>query len=69
VGQLLGQPAALTVPLAFAVMWLVSVRTPARRPPHVDRTMVRLHVPESLELTEAAPVGPHVPLAPARPTD
>jgi Na+(H+)/acetate symporter ActP len=49
-GALLGQPAAWTVPTAFAVMVLVSLRTPGRIPPNVGRTMVRLHAPESLDL-------------------
>jgi Na+(H+)/acetate symporter ActP len=50
-GSLLGQPAAWTVPLAFAVMVLVSRRTPASVPPDVGRTMVTLHTPERLGLT------------------
>jgi Na+(H+)/acetate symporter ActP len=47
-GALLAQPAAWTVPIAFAVMVLVSLRTQARLAPHVGHTMVRLHAPESL---------------------
>jgi cation/acetate symporter len=54
-GSLLGQPAAWTVPLAFAVMVLVSRRTPASVPPDVGRTMVALHTPERLGLTGSAP--------------
>jgi len=49
-GALLAQPAAWTVPIAFAVMVVVSLRTPARTAPHVARTMVRLHAPEALSL-------------------
>ena len=49
-GSLLGQPAAWTVPLAFAVMVLVSRRTPASVPPDVGRTMLTLHAPEHLGL-------------------
>jgi len=49
-GALLAQPAAWSVPVAFAVMVLVSLRTPARQAPHVARTMVRLHAPEALSL-------------------
>jgi len=49
-GALLAQPAAWSVPVAFAVMVLVSLRTPARLAPHVARTMVRLHAPEALSL-------------------
>jgi cation/acetate symporter len=56
VGSLLGQPAAWTVPLAFAAMILVSRRTPASVPPDVGRTMLTLHTPEHLGL--ARPVAP-----------
>lgn len=47
---LLAQPAAWTMPLAFAVMVVVSLLTRERIAPHVDRTMVRLHTPESVDL-------------------
>jgi Na+(H+)/acetate symporter ActP len=47
-GALLAQPAAWSVPLAFAVMIGVSYASRARVPAGVGRTMVRLHVPESL---------------------
>jgi len=53
-GALLAQPAAWTVPIAFAVMVLVSLRTPHRVAPDVARTMVRLHAPESVELRDRA---------------
>ncbi len=43
-----GQPAAWSVPLAFATMVLVSRRTTA--PAHARRFMVRLHTPETVEL-------------------
>ncbi|MFJ2030077.1 cation acetate symporter [Streptosporangium sp. NPDC087985] len=49
-GALLAQPAAWTVPVAFAVMVVVSLLTPARIPAGVARTMVRLHTPETLDL-------------------
>ncbi|HSF26239.1 MAG TPA: cation acetate symporter [Actinomycetes bacterium] len=49
-GTLLAQPAALTVPVAFAVMVLVSLLTPRRVARDVARTMVRLHAPESVQL-------------------
>jgi cation/acetate symporter len=55
-GSLLGQPAAWTVPLAFAAMVLVSRRTPASVPSDVGRTMLTLHTPEHLGL--ARPVAP-----------
>ncbi|GAA3610171.1 hypothetical protein GCM10022223_27880 [Kineosporia mesophila] len=45
---LLGQPAAWTVPTAFLVMVVVSLRT--RRTPGVNTIMVRLHAPEALDL-------------------
>jgi Na+(H+)/acetate symporter ActP len=51
-GALLAQPAAWTVPIAFAVMVLVSLRTPHRVAPGVARTMARLHVPEMVELRD-----------------
>ena len=50
VGALLSQPAAWSVPLAFAVMVVVSRATPHRVPAHARRFMVRLHAPEVLEL-------------------
>ena len=50
VGALLAQPAAWTVPVAFAVMVVVSLRTPDRIAPNVGRTMVRLHAPETIAL-------------------
>ncbi|MER5424845.1 cation acetate symporter [Streptosporangium roseum] len=49
-GALLAQPAAWTVPVAFAVMVVVSLLTPGRIPAGVARTMVRLHTPETLNL-------------------
>jgi cation/acetate symporter len=47
---LLGQPGAWTVPIAFAVMVGVSLATPRRIAPNVGRTMVRLHMPEHIEV-------------------
>ena len=47
---LLGQPAAWTVPSAFAVMVVVSLATRSRVPADVGRTMLRLHAPEALGL-------------------
>jgi Na+(H+)/acetate symporter ActP len=49
-GALLAQPAAWTVPAAFAVMVLTSLATPGRVPADVGRTMVQLHAPERLRL-------------------
>jgi len=49
-GVLLAQPAAWTVPVAFAVMVLVSRVTASRVPPNIGRTMLLLHAPESLGL-------------------
>jgi Na+(H+)/acetate symporter ActP len=49
-GALLAQPAAWTVPIAFAVMVVVSLATPRRVPADVGRTMLQLHAPESLRL-------------------
>ena len=47
---LLAQPAAWTVPIAFATMIGVSLATPRRVPKGVARTMVRLHTPEAVAL-------------------
>ena len=49
-GVLLSQPAAWSVPLAFAVMVGVSRATSARVPAHASRFLVRLHTPEALQL-------------------
>ena len=49
-GVLLAQPAAVTVPLAFAVMILASRATRSRIPVDIGRIMVLLHAPESLGL-------------------
>ncbi|OHV28793.1 MULTISPECIES: sodium/solute symporter [Pseudofrankia] len=54
-GALLAQPAAWTVPLAFAVMVLVSLRTPATVPAGVGRVLTRLHVPEGVRAARATP--------------
>lgn len=50
VSELLAQPAAWTVPLAFATMIGVSLATAGRRPAHVTTFMVRLHTPETLRV-------------------
>ena len=50
---LLAQPAAWTVPLAFATMVVGSLLTPGRVPGHARRFMVRLHTPEALDLDRA----------------
>ncbi len=47
-GVLLAQPAALTVPVAFTVMIVVSRLTARRVPVDVGRIMVVMHAPESL---------------------
>jgi Na+(H+)/acetate symporter ActP len=49
-GALLAQPAAWTVPTAFAVMIGVSLVTQRTAPTGANRIMVRLHAPESLPL-------------------
>jgi cation/acetate symporter len=45
---LVSQPAAWTVPLAFAVMVVVSLATRKRIPTDVGAVMLRLHAPESV---------------------
>jgi cation/acetate symporter len=49
-GALLSQPGAWTVPAAFTVMVVVSLATPRRVAPNVARTMVRLHMPEQIDV-------------------
>jgi cation/acetate symporter len=55
--ELLAQPAAWSVPMAFAVMIVVSKLTASRRPATVSRVMARLHAPERAE-TGWRPAGP-----------
>ena len=52
-GAVLAQPAALTVPVAFAVMVVGSLLSRQRVPAGVARTMVRLHAPEVLLVDDA----------------
>lgn len=55
---LIGYPAAVTVPLAFATMALVSRLTRSDVPPDVARTFARMHVPERLGMgVERVPRG------------
>jgi Na+(H+)/acetate symporter ActP len=49
-GALISQPAAWSVPVAFATMIVASLLTQSRLPAHVSRTMVRLHTPEAVAL-------------------
>ena len=49
-GALLAQPAAWTVPLAFATTVAVSLLTPGRQASNVVTTMIRLHTPEAVAL-------------------
>lgn len=56
-GALLAQPALVTVPVAFAVMVLVSRATSSRVPPAVARTLMRLHAPERLGLGDLNRAG------------
>ncbi|MCW0213777.1 MAG: cation acetate symporter [Pseudonocardia sp.] len=49
-GVLLARPAAVTAPLAFLTMILVSRWTRSRIPLDVNRTLLRLHAPERLGL-------------------
>jgi Na+(H+)/acetate symporter ActP len=51
-GVLLGQPAAVSVPLAVLTMVVVSRATASRIPAGVGRTLLRLHAPERLGLGE-----------------
>ena len=45
-----GQPAAITMPLAFGTAIVVSKLTPDKIPPGAARSMVRLHTPESVDV-------------------
>ena len=49
-GVVIRQPAAVTVPMAFATMIVVSIITRSTVPEHVNLTMVRLHAPEHIAL-------------------
>ena len=49
-GALSSQPAAWSVPVAFATMVVASLLSQSRLPAHVSRTMVRLHTPEAVAL-------------------
>ena len=49
-GALLAQPALLTVPVAFGTMVGVSLLDRAHLPLHVGRAMVRLHLPEAVDV-------------------
>jgi Na+(H+)/acetate symporter ActP len=49
-GALLTRPAAWSVPLAFAVMAVVSLLTRRSIPPGTGHALLRLHAPESLDL-------------------
>ncbi|MGY4711164.1 sodium/solute symporter [Mycolicibacterium sp. CBM1] len=54
----LGYPAAVTVPLAFATMVVVSRLTPAGVPTDIARIFARMHVPERLGMgVERVPRG------------
>jgi cation/acetate symporter len=58
-GALLAQPALATVPVAFALMVGVSLADRARIPLHVGRAMVRLHLPEAVDVDR----GTYEPIA------
>jgi Na+/proline symporter len=53
-GVVMTQPAAVSVPLSFATMVLVSLATRSRTPEHVSQTMVRLHAPEHIDLNRGS---------------
>ena len=60
---LLEEPAAWTVPVAFAVMTAVSLATRRRLAPEaVDRAMLRMHLPEEVTAHQPPP-GPRAPAA------
>jgi len=53
-GDLLSQPAAWTVPLAFATMVAVSLMTKRSAPSNVAGKMLAMHLPEALRLSREA---------------
>jgi Na+(H+)/acetate symporter ActP len=58
-GALLAQPAAWSMPAAFAVMVLASLLTRRSVPPSTGRVLARLHAPETLGLgTTQVPAAP-----------
>ncbi|MGD9528697.1 cation acetate symporter [Pseudonocardia sp.] len=57
VGVLLNRPAIVSVPAAFLVMVLVSLRTARRRPMSAEQDLLRLHAPERLGLSLGKPPG------------
>ena len=67
-GALLAQPAAWSMPAAFAVMVGVSLLTRRTVPASAARILVRLHAPESLDLPRARR-DPREPAAAPAPTD
>jgi Na+(H+)/acetate symporter ActP len=59
--ELLAEPSALTVPIAFLVMIVVSRLTARHLPPGVASVMVRMHAPESVRIPRSGPAE-HYPL-------
>ncbi|SFS84257.1 cation acetate symporter [Saccharopolyspora flava] len=59
--ELIGQPALVTVPLAFLVTYLVSLATRSRVPGGVSRLMLRLHAPDRLGFVDSRPVAEQAP--------
>jgi len=51
IGWLLAQPAAITVPVAFATMVVVSLLTRSRVAPGVDAVLARFHLPIGARMT------------------
>ena len=47
-GTLLAQPAAWSMPIAFATTVIVSLATPGSVPKNAARILVRLHAPEEV---------------------
>ena len=59
--QLAEQPALVTVPLAFAVTYFVSLATRSRVPDGVSRLMLRLHAPDRLGFVDSRPTAESAP--------
>ncbi|RRO13810.1 cation acetate symporter [Saccharopolyspora rhizosphaerae] len=60
-GRLVAQPALVTVPVAFAVTYLVSRATRTRVPEGVSRLMLRLHAPDRLGFVDSRPLAEQAP--------
>jgi Na+(H+)/acetate symporter ActP len=66
---LVRQPALITVPAAFAAVFLGSLATPSRIPEDVNRVLLRMHAPDPLGLIRDRDVARFGGVQPAQRTD